>query len=181
MTPLSGPLSDTLDSLAVRESYRPHHVIHAAGHTESRFWFVEKGFARKYYLEASGKEHTLSFYQENAIIWSNQGHWHEVADHYIEVLEPSVMLAVTYRAFEQLSGTFSEIGQLTQELIRRQYHDDTGRNRLLDLTAEERYRYVRKTMPELFRRTPLRLIASYLNMTRENLSRLMSREDRRRR
>lgn len=173
---LSRALKDELQQLVVREDYKPHQVIHAAGHTESRFWFIEKGFARTYYLESSGKEHTLSFYPENNIIWSNQGYWNEPADYYLEVLEPSVILSVSYKMLHHLNDAYPEITELVQLLMRQQYHLDLLKSRLLGLTAEERYQQVRRTMPELFRRSSVRLIASYLNMTRENLSRLMGRD-----
>lgn len=172
---LSGTLKDDLQKTVIREDYRPHQVIHAAGHTENRFWFVEKGFARTYYLELSGKEHTLSFYPENKIIWSNQGYWNEPADYYLEVLEPSVILSVTYKMLHRLNEVYPEVTELVQLLIRQQYHQELLKSRLLGLTAEERYQQVRRSMPELFRRSSVRLIASYLNMTRENLSRLMGR------
>src|SRR5215217_2842823 len=168
---LSRALKAELQQLVVREDYKPHQVIHAAGHTENRFWFIEKGFARTYYLDSSGKEHTLSFYPENNIVWSNQGYWSEPADYYLEVLEPSVVLSVTYHMLRQLNGLYPETTGLIQDLIRQQYRQDLLKSRLLALTAEERYQQVRRTMPELFRRSSVRLIASYLNMTRENLSR----------
>lgn len=173
---LSGALKDELHKLVIREDYKPHQVIHAAGHTENRFWFIEKGFARTYYLEPSGKEHTLLFYPENHIIWSNQGYWNEPTDYYLEVLEPSVILSVTYKALHHLNALYPETTELVQNLIRQQYHQDLLKSRLLGLTAEERYQQVRRSMPELFRRSSVRLIASYLNMTRENLSRLMGRD-----
>jgi CRP-like cAMP-binding protein len=173
---LSVALKDELGKLVLREDYKPHQVIHAAGHTENRFWFIEKGFARTYYLDSSGKEHTLSFYPENNIIWSNQGYWNEPTDYYLEVLEPSVTLSVTYKMLHNLNDVYPETTGLVQLLIRQQYHQDLLKSRLLGLTAEERYQQVRKSMPELFRRSSVRLIASYLNMTRENLSRLMGRD-----
>jgi CRP-like cAMP-binding protein len=173
---LSEALQTELQKMVIREEYRPHQVIHAAGHTENRLWFIEKGFARTYYLEPSGKEHTLSFYPENQLVWSNPGYWHEPVDHYLEVLEPSVLLSLTYRVLHQLNDLYPETVELVQQLIRQQYHRDLQKNRLLGMTAEERYRQVRRLMPELFRRASVRLIASYLNMTRENLSRLMGRD-----
>lgn len=178
MTPLSGSLKAALDELLVRESYRPHQVIHAAGHTENRCWFIETGFVRTYYPDAAGKEHTLNFYIQNEIVWSNQGYWNEAVDHYLEVLEPSVVWSLTYKVLHQLHEAYPESVELVQQLIRHQYHEDLQKNRLLAMNAETRYRELRRWKPELFRRASVRLIASYLNMTRENLSRLISRKDR---
>jgi CRP/FNR family transcriptional regulator, anaerobic regulatory protein len=165
-----------MEQLVVREQYKPHQIVHAAGQTENRFWLLETGFARSYYLDRAGKEHTLAFYLEKQLIWSAQGYWNEPADYYLEVLEPSVMSAITYRGLHQLADAFPETGVLVQLLIRQQYQRELIKNRLLALSADERYRQVRRTMPELFRRASVRLIASYLNMTRENLSRLMGRD-----
>lgn len=173
---LSDALKTELQKKVIREEYRPHQVIHAAGHTENRLWFIDKGFARTYYLESSGKEHTLSFYLDHSMVWSNQGYWNEPADYYLEILEPSVILSLTYKVLHHLNDEYPETVELVQQLIRLQYHQDLQKNRLLGMTAEERYQQVRKRMPELFRRASVRLIATYLNMTRENLSRLMGRD-----
>lgn len=176
LTTLPAPLEEALAKLVVREVYKPHQIVHAAGQTESRCWFLESGLARTYYLDRSGKEHTLAFYQEGQLIWSVQGFWNEPVDYYLEVLEPSVLLAIAYASFNELTATFQATGSLVQALIRQQYNQELVKNRLLALPAEERYLQVRKNMPELFRRVSVRLIATYINMTRENLSRLMGRD-----
>ncbi|MGY3211911.1 Crp/Fnr family transcriptional regulator [Mucilaginibacter sp. HD30] len=176
LTTLPAPLQEAIEKRVVREVYKPHQIVHAAGHTENRCWYVTSGLARTYYLDQAGKEHTLAFYREGQMIWSVQGFWNEPADYYLEVLEPAVWFALPYRSFNELTATFPQTGSLVQALTRQQYHQELSRNRLLALPAEERYLQLRKTLPELFRRVSVRLLASYLNMTRENLSRLMARD-----
>ncbi|PWG81244.1 Crp/Fnr family transcriptional regulator [Pararcticibacter amylolyticus] len=46
---------------------------------------------------------------------------------------------------------------------------------LLTLSPEERYLRLIKQRPEIFKRTPLKIIASYLGLTAESLSRLRKR------
>ncbi|MGN4146230.1 hypothetical protein [Flavobacterium johnsoniae] len=46
---------------------------------------------------------------------------------------------------------------------------------LLTLTPQDRYLKLIESRPEIFQRTPLKIIASYLGLTAESLSRIRKR------
>jgi hypothetical protein len=71
---------------------------------------------------------------------------------------------------------YEEIKILIEIFSRQRYHQELFKSRLMTWTAEERYNQFRKANPDIFKLASIRLIASYLNMTRENLSRLMGRK-----
>jgi CRP/FNR family transcriptional regulator, anaerobic regulatory protein len=178
LTPLSPEFTAALAEEFHLEHFKAHQVIHAGGQPESRLWFLLKGFARSYYFDGDGKEHTLAFFLEEDLIFSYQGYWHEPADRYIEVLLPAELLSISYGSLHRLVERFPETRILMRYFTRKKYEQDTFICRLLTRSAEERYREFRKARPDIFRMASLRLIASHLNMTRENLSRLVGRENR---
>jgi CRP-like cAMP-binding protein len=176
ITKLSPAYIGALRSSLEEEQYKPHQVIHAAGQVESRLWFIGTGFARSYYFDQTGKEHTLSFYLENEVIFSYKGFWGEATDYYLEVLAPATLISLPYEALNKFIEQYPETRALVNIFTRQRYYQELFKSRLMTWAAEERYHQFRKANPEIFKIASIRLIASYLNMTRENLSRLMGRE-----
>lgn len=176
ITALSPSFHAAITGHLKEEHYRAHQILHAAGQVERRLWFLENGFARAYYFDQTGKEHTLSFFKEKEIIFSYRGYWKEPTDYYAEVLTDSALLSLDYEVLSSLMEQFEETRVIVQSFIRQRYHQEDFKCRLLTWSAEDRYHQFRKTSPDIFRLASVRLIASYLNMTRENLSRLMGRE-----
>jgi CRP-like cAMP-binding protein len=173
---LSEAFMTALEGSLTGESYQPRQVIHAAGQIENRLWFVDSGFARTYYFDQAGREHTIAFYSDQDFIFSHQGYWKEPAAYYLEALYPTILISLSYDALATQVSQFEEAGELVSIFLRHHYQREQFRNRLLTWAAEERYRQTRKLNPELFRKVSVRLIATYLNMTRENLSRLMGKD-----
>lgn len=176
LAPLSSDFSEALKNRLEKEQYKPRQIIHAAGQVENRLWYMHTGFARSYYFDQTGKEHTLSFYIENEIIFSYKGFWKETTDYYLEILSPSTLVSLSYDALKTLMEQHEETRTLINSITRKRYHQELFKSRLMTWTAEERYYQFRKNNPQIFRLASVRLIASYLNMTRENLSRLMAKE-----
>jgi CRP-like cAMP-binding protein len=176
ITNLSSDFIQAVTNGLHEEQYQPHQIIHAAGQIEHRLWFLERGFTRSYYFDRTGKEHTLSFYSEKEIIFSHKGFWKEATDYYLEVLEHSTLSSLSYERLHHLIEQYAETKILIGVFTRNQFNQELFKTRLLTWNAEERYLQFRKATPEIFRKASVRLIASYLNMTRENLSRLMARD-----
>lgn len=172
---LSLEFTNELKDNTETEHYRAHQVFHAAGQLEQRSWFLVSGFARSYYFDQTGKEHTLNFYNENDIIFSYKGYWKETTDYYLEAVQESELLAIPYEKINPWLEQFPEMKTLTQVITRQRYHEELFHYRLMTWNAEERYHQFRKTHPEIFKKASVKLISTYLNMTRENLSRLMGK------
>ncbi|NNU34426.1 Crp/Fnr family transcriptional regulator [Mucilaginibacter sp. S1162] len=175
MVRLTENYREALLTSAKNEIYQPHQIIHADGQRENRLWFLEQGFVRSYYFDHTGREHTLAFYDNKELVFSYEGFWNEPSDRYLEALQPSVLVSLTYTELREHLLLFSEAVVLKNIFVRQYEHQERFRKRLLTWKADERYRQTRKLQPELFRKASVRLIASYLNMTRENLSRLMAK------
>jgi CRP-like cAMP-binding protein len=174
ITPLPPAYISDVERSLHTEHYKSRQIFHAAGQTENRLWFIEKGFARSYYFDPAGKEHTLVFYKENDLIFSYKGYWSEPTDYYLEALQPSSLISLAYGEMSKIFP-LAETKALVQYFIRQRNQQDIFKSRIMGWSAEERYKQFRKVYPEIFRMASVRVIATYLNMTRENLSRLMGR------
>lgn len=174
----SSELLAELNTLIRQEFYHNHQVFQGAGQVENRLWYLPQGLVRAYYFDVSGKEHTLHFFLGGEVIFSWQGVFQEPADYYLEALEPTHLVAINYTTVESLRTRFPEFKVMANTIVRRRLLQDHFYSRLMTWSAEERYRQFRKVNPVIFQRVSVRLIATYLNMTRENLSKLISHDHR---
>jgi len=136
--------------------------------------FVTKGLLRSYTIDDKGNEHILQFALE--------GWW--TADLYsffteepslfnIEALEDSELLLITRPSWESLLQQLPAFERYFRILIQNSLI--ATQRRLMDSlseTAERKYLKFMKTYPESVQRVPQHMIASYLGITRETLSRL---------
>lgn len=173
---LSAELKEELAFSLVAEHYRSHQVIHATGQVETRFWYIAEGLVRTYDFDLSGREQTFAFFRHQDLLFSFEGYWKEKSNHYIEVLETSMLVSLSYEHLHALLTRFPEMQDLVKIFVRQYLHQERYRHHLLTLTAKERYLHLRKSRPELFRHVSVRLLATYLHITRESLSRLMGRD-----
>lgn len=138
--------------------------------------FVEKGLLRSYTIDEKGNEHILQFGME--------GWW--VADLYsfltgepseynIEALEDSELLLITKSSWDLLLDEVPAFERYFRILI--QNNLIATQRRLMgtmSTTAEERYTKLLQDFPDISQRVPQHMIASYIGVTRETLSRLRS-------
>lgn len=149
------------------------HSLLRPGGVCKHFYFIGKGLSRTYYFK-DGKDVTDWISTEGSIavsIISFLTHQPDIRG--IELLEPSSLLAISHTDLEQLYMRFHDIERLGRLLISagiiqlQQRFDD-----LHFATAHERYQKLIATTPSLINRVPLGMIASYLGITQETLSRI---------
>jgi len=138
--------------------------------------FVEKGILRTYTVDEKGAEHILQF--------SLEGWW--VADLYsfltgepslynIEALEDCELLLITKPSWDILLQKVPPFERYFRILI--QNNLIATQRRLMESmseNAEEKYTKLLNTFPGCIQRVPQHMIASYLGITRETLSRIRS-------
>jgi len=136
--------------------------------------FVEKGLLRSYTIDDKGNEHILQF--------ASEGWWMADLSSYLTG-EPSFMNVDTLEDVELLLLTKDSWEQAMKELpsfehyfrIIIQNHLVATQKRLLQSlaeSAEEKYNRFLQIYPDCAARVPQHMIASYLGITRETLSRV---------
>lgn len=170
---LSVGFQERLHALLVEETYQPHQIIDSPGNQHHRMWLLASGIVRTYYFNDQGKQLTDAFYLPGELLFFWEGYLSQQIHHYVEALQHTRALTLRYADIPAIRQ-YPEGDELIRYFIARYRATELFKSRLLSKNAEERYREFRKVYPLIFREVPLKLIASYLNMTRENLSRLIS-------
>lgn len=136
--------------------------------------FVAKGCLRNYRVSEDGVEHILRFAVENWWLSDTESYNNGTpARNNIDALEDSDLLLIEKKDFDQLLNTITRFREFIDRLKARSF--DVSQNRIMSNisdTAEERYLNFMKSYPDIFNRVPLHMIASYLGVSRETLSRI---------
>jgi CRP-like cAMP-binding protein len=136
--------------------------------------FVEKGLLRMYSLDQNGKEHIIQFAPENWMISDRSSlFFNEKSHFYIDVIENAEVIALNTDFFTELSVLYPESVYKIDLLLQKHIKNLQDRVRsLLSDTAEERYVSFLKMYPDIMQRVPQWMVASYLGITPESLSRV---------
>lgn len=154
------------------------HILRA-GSVADEVFFVHRGLLRYYFNDSAdgGQERTGQFFDAGIVATDAESYLLRIpGEQNFEALEESSILAlpraVLNAGYDQ-DHAIERFGRLMLEeaLIGSQRRA----SRLLVLQPEERYRRFVETRPEVARRVPQYLIASYLGLTPESLSRIRRR------
>jgi len=138
--------------------------------------FVVKGCLRLYHVGDNGFEHILRFAIETW--WMSDYESYNCGSqskNNIDALEDSELLLIDKKDFDMLVETVGNFRSLKDKLEAKSYNASQARilSNISD-TAEKRYENFMKTYPDIYNRVPLHMVASYLGLTRETLSRIRS-------
>lgn len=178
MAPLV-PKSETLDSQAaairVRSLAKGDHLCRQGDPVDALF-FVGEGLLR-YYILADGVEHTGQFFDRDMFVVDVGALAHgDPASQSIDALEPSEVVVIPRTALlaaYDADHAFERFGRRGIEEAMAGSQRRTAN--LLQLTPEQRYARFIETRPEVARRIPLYITASYLGISPESLSRIRRR------
>jgi|SRR5690554_609272 len=137
-------------------------------------FFVNKGLLRSYTIDKNGKEHIIQFAPEGWIITDrSSSFFHESSDLFIDVIEDAEVFFLEDKFFENLSCLSAEFAKSNTQALHNHIRNLQDRiNMLLGATAEDRYLQFIKMYPDILLRVPQWMVASYLGITPESLSRV---------
>ncbi|HCY41860.1 MAG TPA: hypothetical protein DHV48_10970 [Prolixibacteraceae bacterium] len=169
-------LMAAVDQCLTVTEHRRRCLLLNAGHTSDYMFFIEKGMARCFYFdERTGRELTTILWKEQSIVCDPVSFFHRRAsDMNIEVMPGSLLLSVSYRQLQDIFKAFPET-EIFARCISLQYvYYFAGRARQLSSdTAWERYLHLLSTHPGIELKVSKEIIASYLNITPQTLSRML--------
>lgn len=136
--------------------------------------FVVSGLLKTYTVDEKGNEHVNQFTPEGW--WSsdmNSFFRMQPASYTIDALEDTSLLVITLEDFENLTVRVPSMDRYFRLLFQNSLI--TKERRLVTahvLTAEEKYKQFVENSPNLVHRVPQNLIASFLGLSPETVSRL---------
>lgn len=140
--------------------------------------FIIKGCIKTYFIDKNGFEVILTFATENWWI-SDITSFHEQkpSKMFIETIEETELLILTPQTKQALLSHIPALERMFRLMVQR--HLGAYQERLFSniaLSAEERYDMFLKKFPDLPQRIPQHLIAAYLGISAEFLSRIRKRK-----
>jgi len=138
--------------------------------------FVEKGALCSYSVDSKGNQHVIRFAFDGWWIADLQSFFTKNPSTFnIEVLEDSELLMLDRENHEKLLEEILGYERYHRIIVQNAYVALQQRvENALGLTAEEKYARLIKQNPEFMNCVPLNLVASYLGMSPETLSRVRS-------
>jgi CRP-like cAMP-binding protein len=139
--------------------------------------FVEKGALRTYSVDDLGTEHILQFALEG---WTISDLYSfltgEASTYNIDALEDAELVLVSKAAHEEMLQTIPKYETYIRLQVTGAYIALQRRiTSVLSLTTEERYKNFTATYPNIVQRVPQHMIASFMGLTPETLSRVRKR------
>lgn len=167
---------DYCKSLFLPKKLRKRQYLLQEGDVSKHTSFVEKGILRTYTVDDKGTEHILQFAQEGWWISDLYSFLtNEPSTYNTEALEDCELLLITKPSWDALLEKIPAFERYFRILIQNNLIA-TQRRLMGTMTesAEEKYLKLLKTQPDCVQRVPQHMIASYLGITRETLSRIRS-------
>lgn len=151
-------------------------IIQLQGDKLLKFYKVKKGLLRSYILDEKGKEHTYMFAPEDWVIGDVYAFSKNIpTELFIDVIEDSdVIVFNAYKMDENTTLKLEEYKNEFGRLVNRVGVLQERVLRLLSATALTRYKHFVKTYPQILNRVPQKMIATYLGITPEALSKVRS-------
>ena len=160
-----------LTKLKTRTFLKGQYIVQA-GDIYKFQTFIVSGKVKTSYMDQSGNEHIIAFGIENwwtgdICSFTNQ----EPAEFDTQCLEKTTVVQISYDNMEELYERVPKLERFFRQIVERAYGLMSKRVvRNHSMPAKERYLLFLESYPEIYRRFPQYMIASYLGITKEFLS-----------
>ena len=145
--------------------FKKGDILQHKGEINSKLYYIKKGLLRSYTIDSKGKEHIFMFALEKHMI-GDATLPEEPCELFIDAVEDSEVIAREKNVKRDATpNSFKMMIQCMTDLQKRVIM-------LMSESAIDRYTHFEKTYPELLKRLPQRMIAAYLGITPEALSKI---------
>ncbi|HDZ03772.1 MULTISPECIES: Crp/Fnr family transcriptional regulator [Maribacter] len=174
------PLSDEEFSFVLSHfsyvKYRKNDFLIRQGENVNHCYYVVSGLLKLVFDDNNGKEHIVSFAMEDW--WESDFSaffTKSKAKMSLQCIENTTVFSISLKDYEKLS---MELPKMERFFLKKSNSGHiASQNRILSFltsNAKERYEQLLKQYPLLFQRVPKTLLASYIGVSRETLSRFSS-------
>lgn len=173
---LDDATKESLQQISFIKTYKKGDFLLKQNEVCSKSFWVQSGIARKYYLN-DGKEVTTELYFEHDLAVSFESYTLlNPSKEYIEALTDVTVSIIPHQAFQKAKEEHPKLAQL--DLMFVEYYAMWVEQRLFQfhtMSASERYLEILKKQPHIVQTIPLTIVASYLGISLETLSRIRAK------
>jgi len=174
-TPLIETEIEVIKDVFTPKKLRKHQYFLQEGEVCKYAAFVVKGAMRQYSVDDKGVEHIIRLSIENWWAGDRESWVRQTpSGYYVDAWEDSTLLLMTLADYWSRLQNIPAFNETTKKMDENYAIAIQKKVSSISLSAEERYAELIKTNPEFLQRFPQHIIASYLGITKETLSRICS-------
>lgn len=168
---------DRITALLKYRKVKRATLLLSAGEVCKELYFVHTGCIRTYYLTQQGHEKTRHIAFDESIVTSFSSFISlQPSFEFIDVLEDSALYSIGHKDFYQLCKDIPEWQRYYTKFLEMAYLQQNKRiEARVTLTAKQRYENLINEHPIYAQRLSNKILASYLDVREETLSRLKSK------
>lgn len=163
-----------IEQVCIPKKIRKRQLLLQEGDVWKYNAFVSNGFLRTYSIDNKGNEHILNFAPENywsgdreSLMTGNPSRFN------IEAVEDTDVVLITKDNFDQLCRSIPQLNDLVNAILHKSFVVSQDRIHAgISLSAEEKYQKFLDQYPQIANRIPQHMIASYIGITPETLTRI---------
>ncbi|MDN3583952.1 Crp/Fnr family transcriptional regulator [Mucilaginibacter flavus] len=165
---------ETVVAAVVIKKLRKRQYLLQEGDVMKNHVFVSSGCLRSYTVDDKGMEHILNFAIENWWIGDRESlQTGQPSIYNIDAIEDSEVVLISRDKFDVLCQDVPPFNNMINAILQKSFN--VAQNRIhtfISQSAEEKYLSFLEKFPHLATRVPQSMIASYLGITAETLSRV---------
>lgn len=171
---LSNQQIQSIESVCKPKKLRKKQFLCQEGEVWHYNAFICRGLVKTFSIAENGTEHIINFAPENYWTGDRESLINGTPSRLnIDAVEPTELLLIEKPDFEKLCAEIPVLNQMVNQIIQKSFI--VSQNRILaniSFTAEEKYQNFLEKYPHIVNRIPQHMIASYIGITPETLTRL---------
>jgi CRP-like cAMP-binding protein len=148
-----------------------------AGEVCRYVYFIVEGCVQVFVIDKSGNESTREFYVEDQWVTDIFGFQNQSpSTEHIRCVEPCKLLRIHFDGFQKMFQQVPQFAAIYRQILEVSYNNTVYRvNTLTSLDALDRVKWLMENKPKIMSRLSSKLIASYLGISPETMTRLKSK------
>lgn len=163
-----------IESVATIKRLRKKQFLMQEGDIWKYNAFVNRGFLKTFSIDNNGREHIMNFSPENYWTGDRESLSNGTPTRFhIDAIEDSEVVLIENENFKMLCAQIPQFNNLINNILQKSFV--VSQNRIhanISLSAEEKYENFLIQFPTMVNRIPQHMIASYIGITPETLTRI---------
>jgi CRP-like cAMP-binding protein len=174
--PTTEELEQMIDCFKLRQVTK-NEILLNEGEICRQVHFVNTGSVRAFFIDEDGNEATRYIaFENNFITTLNSFITQTISSEFLQATETGEILSISYQDFRTLLDTIPSWKDLYITQLELAYTTNNWRlESFIKMDAKQRYDYLFETNPKVIQRLSNKIVASYLGITQESLSRLKTK------